>query len=190
MDASQKWKTTLKSENFRRKVHMYINNATGLEQAHNLQFTSTFPVVMVPEPEPEPATESADEESNYGSSVTASQDNSFGDYSPDDSDAEWKLLCDTPHQDINKEEATEQSGHEENLASFLRNWSLQYNISQQALKPLLQRLNNYERTLPESPRQLLRTPRIVPDIIDIEGGQYWHQGLGKLYYIITRYTKK
>ncbi|XP_055539699.1 uncharacterized protein LOC129726711 [Wyeomyia smithii] len=63
------------------------------------------------------------------------------------------------------------------LGAFRKNWSINYNISQQALKPLLHKLISYDRTLPEDPKRFLRTPRTVANVIDIQGGQYWHQGL-------------
>ncbi|XP_065088016.1 uncharacterized protein LOC135709552 [Ochlerotatus camptorhynchus] len=181
MDGPQKWKKTLKSGHFRRKVHVYRNinvsdvpNATEIEQPNELGSESALFVCAVPER----PTNSADEETDEGNSQTASLDNSLTDYSPDeDSEEEWNHLSDASYVEASQEEQAEHSSQAENLTSFLRNWSTQFNISQQALKPLLQKLNNYDRTLPESPRRLLRTPRINPTIIDIEGGQYWHQGL-------------
>lgn len=184
MDAPQKWRKTLKSGSFRRKVHVYQNKSFS-ETPH------TTETVQDNELEPEPGSSalaapdqprtSLDDNELYDDS-SASHDNSLGDYSPDeDSDAEWNHLHDTSLLEANEDESNEKSDNEENLASFLRDWSMQFNISQQALKPLLQKLNTYDRTLPESPRRLLRTPRMIPDIIDIEGGQYWHQGLGKFY---------
>lgn len=50
---------------------------------------------------------------------------------------------------------------------------------QQAMKPLLQKLNQLDSTLPRDPRRLLYTPRIKPSITAIDGGVYWHQGIGK-----------
>lgn len=47
------------------------------------------------------------------------------------------------------------------------------------MKPLMQNLTKYDQTLPKSPRRLLRTPRNKPVTIKIEGGEYWHQGVGK-----------
>ncbi|XP_065080789.1 uncharacterized protein LOC135703464 [Ochlerotatus camptorhynchus] len=119
------------------------------------------------------------EESDGSSSQPAPQDDSLENYSPDEvSDEELNLCSDTSYlETTHQEDSDENNCQVVNLATFLRNWSMQYNISQQALKPLLHKMNNYDRTLPECPRRLLRTPRINPTIIDIEGGQYWHQGL-------------
>lgn len=185
MDGPQKWKRTLKSGYFRRKVHVYQNtnpsatfNSVDTEKDTELGLgsESTFSINVVPEP--------PSDESGESSSDTAAQDYSSGDYSPDE---ELNLFSDTLNLEANQEASGRSSCQVESLTVFLRNWSLQYNISHQALKPLLQKLNNYERTLPESPRLLLRTPRINPTIIDFAGGQYWHQGLGNFH--VQKYVK-
>lgn len=188
MDVPKKWKNTLKSGNFRRKVHSYQNinpsdtsNPKETEEAAELGFgsRSTFSVFAVPEA-------SDEDESDGSSSQATSQNISLGDYSPDEvSDPELNLSSDLSFLQADQDEPNENNCQVENLATFLRNWSMEYNISQQALKPLLQKLSNYDRTLPECPRRLLRTPRVNPTIIDIEGGQYWHQGLGKFFHIST-----
>lgn len=72
-----------------------------------------------------------------------------------------------------------QDSVELDLTAFLQNWSLEHNIPHSALKPLLSRLSQYDRTLPEDPRRLLDTPRNPANIVEIQGGQYWHQVLGK-----------
>lgn len=69
---------------------------------------------------------------------------------------------------------------DQDLGTFLRNWSLEYRISHQALKPLLQKLSEGHAQLPTDPRRLLRTPRSKPEIHKIEGGSYWHHSIGKV----------
>ncbi|XP_065094440.1 uncharacterized protein LOC135714965 [Ochlerotatus camptorhynchus] len=75
---------------------------------------------------------------------------------------------------------------DKSLSTFPRNWSLEFNISQNAMKPLMQKLSQYDRTLPNSPRRLLRTPRTKPTIINLEGGEYWHQGVGNMILYLRR----
>lgn len=69
----------------------------------------------------------------------------------------------------------------ETLTTFIQKWSLEYNVSHSALKPLLNRLSTIDRCLPTDPRRLLKTPRKEPNLIQIGGGQYWHRGLGILF---------
>lgn len=88
----------------------------------------------------------------------------------------------SPDEDLNDKNVILNSV-ESDLTSFLQKWSLEHKISHAALKPLLTRLSQYDRTLPEDPRRLLDTPRKSAYVIDIEGGQYWHQGLGKSEYM-------
>lgn len=68
---------------------------------------------------------------------------------------------------------------EPDLTSFIQDWILKFKIGHNALKPLLCRLVEYDRTLPIDPRRLLDTPREPAKIEVIQGGQYWHNGLGK-----------
>lgn len=65
------------------------------------------------------------------------------------------------------------------MAVFLKKWSIDNNIRQKALKPLLKQLNNrFNLSLPCDPRTLMGTPRNPSTtIINIVGGEYWHQGL-------------
>lgn len=79
----------------------------------------------------------------------------------------------------NELEILDSDDNARNLQAFLRNWSIQYNITQQAMKPLLEKLQQFDRLLPTEPRRLMRTPRSGPSVRDIGGGQYWHQGIGR-----------
>ncbi|XP_021707461.1 uncharacterized protein LOC110678640 isoform X2 [Aedes aegypti] len=60
----------------------------------------------------------------------------------------------------------------------LQQWAIKHNITHQAVKELLSILKNQynDNDLPMDPRTLLHTPTSTP-VIDIPGGQYWHQGL-------------
>lgn len=61
----------------------------------------------------------------------------------------------------------------------LREWAVSKNISQEALKDLLNVINQrYPGTVPVDPRTLLQTPRNIV-IKEIEGGEYWYNGLTK-----------
>lgn len=194
MEAPQSWKKTLKSGTFRRMINKYKNkklfgtsNANHTTQANEQELKSMYTVLTNSIP---PETSADDDECDSQCSSTASNDNFLEDFSPDeDSEEELNHLSDMLLIETNQNELTLTTttlcGSEETLTAFLRNWSMQFNIPQQALKPLLQKLNSYERTLPESPRRLLCTPRTTPDITEIEGGQYWHQGLGKIVTQIT-----
>lgn len=67
---------------------------------------------------------------------------------------------------------------EQDLGTFLRDWSIKYNITHQALKPLLEKLAEYHRQLPVDPRRLLKTPRKTTVVESIDGGSYWHNSIG------------
>lgn len=60
----------------------------------------------------------------------------------------------------------------------LQEWAIKHNISHLALKDLLTIIKNQYNDihLPSDPRTLLGTPTSTA-IVDIPGGQYWHQGL-------------
>ena len=89
----------------------------------------------------------------------------------------------SPDEDSNVSDDQITKNVESDLTTFLQSWSLEHNISHAALKPLLSRLSQYDRTLPEDPRRLLDTPRKSANVIEIQGGRYWHQGLGKSTHI-------
>lgn len=81
--------------------------------------------------------------------------------------------------------ADEESDSTLDLTSFMQKWSLDFNITHAALKPLLTRLSQYDHMLPEDPRRLLETPRSNVSVCDIQGGQYWHRGLGECKIIMS-----
>lgn len=60
----------------------------------------------------------------------------------------------------------------------LQQWAIKYNINHQAMKELLSTIKTLytDNSLPADPRTLLHTPRSTL-VVDIPGGQYWHQGL-------------
>ena len=76
------------------------------------------------------------------------------------------------------EDSEEEDLEEEpfNLREELAHWALQYNISNAALRALLQILRSCGLDLPKDPRTLLQTP-INYDIKDLAGGKYCHIGL-------------
>lgn len=76
-------------------------------------------------------------------------------------------------------ESYEPGPMDDTLSNFLRRWTIDYNIRQIALKPLLEQLNHrFNVNLPIDPRTLMGTPKISSTTIDsIGGGNYWHQGL-------------
>ena len=69
---------------------------------------------------------------------------------------------------------------EQNLRvrSKLKTWATSFQINQMALKELISIWNErLPNLLPQDPRTLLKTPRIISiETID-ENGHYWHQGL-------------
>lgn len=63
------------------------------------------------------------------------------------------------------------------LLADLQSWAVEFNIRQSALKELLSILNTrLSNVLPRDPRTLLKTAQSV-EIMQMEGGQYWHQGV-------------
>lgn len=60
----------------------------------------------------------------------------------------------------------------------LQEWAIKHNISHLALKDLLTIIKNQynDNNIPTDPRTLLGTPSETK-VVDIPGGQYWHQGL-------------
>lgn len=106
-------------------------------------------------------------------------------------DAEFELGYWSPEENSSDDEdeyvyeddvgIDEEHPEPESLTTFMRNWSLEFNISHQALQPLLHRLHQMDNTLPENPRRLLQTPRKKAEIVEIDGGKYWHQGFGNTF---------
>ncbi|XP_062545556.1 uncharacterized protein LOC134212057 isoform X2 [Armigeres subalbatus] len=70
----------------------------------------------------------------------------------------------------------EYSRNSSNVA--LQQWAIKHNINHQAVKELLTIIKHeYSDTgLPTDPRTLLHTPKTTA-VVNIPGGQYWHQGL-------------
>lgn len=195
----------LNSGNFRRKVKKYrykdINNQTienRGQSTHSIdQKDPAEPITPDEDPVPGPAFPKMTYDPNFAEPLDVPSDMSDSDDSEplgvpsdisdyDDSDRasiesevepcpNLDHNCDPNKDPINNDLSDDLS---ENLTTFLRDWSMQYNIRQQALKPLLQKLNQLDPTLPTDPRRLLNTPRDKPSIIAIDGGEYWHQGIG------------
>lgn len=70
----------------------------------------------------------------------------------------------------------EDSGNEHLFVKSIKKWALDYNIKQNALKSLLQILNeNTNVKFPKDPRTLLRTPTHY-EITQLSHGQYCHLG--------------
>lgn len=95
-------------------------------------------------------------------------------YSPDEHD---KFSIDIPSEFADCDLSTQSKA--KTFHCFLRKWANNYNIRQNALKPLMQNLNHFfNAQLPKDPRTLLSTP-VKPsiEIIPLSGGLYWHQGL-------------
>lgn len=87
------------------------------------------------------------------------------------------FTIDIPSDLVGCDEPTDMKA--ETFQDFLRKWAINYSICQNALKPLLQNLNNfYNAQLPKDPRTLMCTPtKPSLQIIPLSGGLYWHQGL-------------
>lgn len=95
-------------------------------------------------------------------------------YSPDEHD---DFTIDIPIEFVGCDLLTQSKAN--TFQDFLRKWANNYNIRQNALKPLMQNLNHYfNAQLPKDPRTFLCTP-VKPSlkIIPLCGGLYWHQGL-------------
>lgn len=191
----------LKSGNFRRKVKKYRNTVTNrqfqavnqpIQQDYNCIINNPDPVVELPEsiPESVPSNETSQMtlpepiENNHfeNVSMTSLEFESSSDESLNQSSAELGLTCselsaDTVPMEFAK---TVEEVQTNDLQTFLRSWSFEYHIRQHAMKPLLHRLNQLDSKLPTDPRRLLSTPRNKHPITSIEGGQYWHQGIGKM----------
>lgn len=61
----------------------------------------------------------------------------------------------------------------------LREWVVDYNISQRALRALIQilKIAYNDKKLPKDPRTIMKTPRSVEVTKMSDGSEYWHQGL-------------
>ncbi|EDS39346.1 conserved hypothetical protein [Culex quinquefasciatus] len=181
MASDEKFKKFLKSGTFSRWTQKY--------QTREAEFTTreTAGSVSSGQPVPEPAHVDvpgfefeADQADVSGPEFLDQNEESDFDleyWSPEeyssDEDQEGQF-----YEDV-QSEMEEEHAQPESLTTFMRNWSLEFNIPHQALQPLLQRLHQIDSSLPESPRRLLQTPRTKATIVEIEGGKYWHQGFGK-----------
>lgn len=67
---------------------------------------------------------------------------------------------------------------EESLENELKTWATTFKITHSALQSLLTILRTYHPFLPKDPRTLLKTGTKY-NVIDIDGGLYYHFGLGK-----------
>lgn len=65
------------------------------------------------------------------------------------------------------------------LLLSLREWVVHYNISQRALRALIQmlKISYNDKKLPKDPCTIMKTPRSVEVTKMIDGSEYWHQGL-------------
>lgn len=195
MDYRKKWKLFLNSGNFRRKVKKYqhkdINNQSidnPVRSSYSIERINPLAEFLKPveDPEPEPSLPKTTVDPNFAESLGVHSKRDSDD--ADETSMEPLIESEMepyPNLDPNCDSSTDPMNDvSEDLSPFLRNWSIQYNIRQQALKPLLQKLNQLDPTLPTDPRRLLYTPRIKPSIIAIGGGEYWHQGIGKITYFL------
>lgn len=193
MDAHEKWKKILKSGNYRRKVNQYrkLRTVCDYEDPNN---NASENVSSEPQDDlfdtqalslhPEDSSEFFNDDEQNSDEDSDIQNAFVEEYSPDEASDSDLENSDHPgiYQDVGSLDADIEPDtyEDESLSTFLRKWSLEFNISQNAMKPLMQKLTQYDRTLPNSPRRLLRTPRNKPSVINIEGGEYWHQGVGKI----------
>lgn len=172
MSSEDKFKKFLKSGTFSRWTRKH--------QTRTVENTAGETSGLITPPEPEPVSShvwTSDIEFEADPELNQEEDSDFdlGDWSPEenssDESEDGRFDEDDPGIDEEQPEL-------ESLTTFMRNWSLEFNISHQALQPLLQRLNQIDSSLPESPRRLLQTPRKRPILVEIGGGKYWHQGFG------------
>uniref|UniRef100_A0A2M4CWX4 Putative myelin protein regulatory factor-like a n=1 Tax=Anopheles darlingi TaxID=43151 RepID=A0A2M4CWX4_ANODA len=70
---------------------------------------------------------------------------------------------------------------EEAWREKLRIWATHSNISHRQLRGLLRILHEPHSSLPLDPRTLLGTPTEPATVFEMDGGTYWHNGLGKYY---------
>lgn len=172
MDGSDSWRKYLKSGSFRRKLEKYEN----FELDDDCEPSTSKHVIA--ESSQKIALDidthmRVDGEQLSQQNQSAAVNDVYSDHCSDSEE-----VLEVSH-DYSPDDTSELEDNTQDLATFLQNWSLEHNIAHSALKPLLNRLSNVDRTLPTDPRRLLGTPRKEPELINIEGGQYWHQGLGK-----------
>lgn len=174
---SKNWENLVHSGSYKRKVKKYVSIDASILDEQLIYPENTEPAAQMvndlPDSIPLPCSSShvQSQELHNNSEIiddlqTLNEDDSIvlsdGYYSPDEG-------CDDYADDDD----------DSDLTSFLQKWSLDFNITHAALKPLLTKLSQYDRMLPEDPRRLLATPRDLIKVCEIEGGKYWHQGLGE-----------
>lgn len=183
MDRSKKWENIVKSGSYNRNVKRYseIDASTFSEQINSSDTEDTSSNNL----ESVPSTSTI-----HPPSLSSSQDVpvevpplKIDDDVLNTSDDDYKPASEDEYYspDDGSIEDDDMNNVESDLTSFLRDWSLEFKITHSAMKPLLSRLSQYDRMLPKDPRQLLETPRKTANIVEIQGGQYWHQGLGEYY---------
>ncbi|XP_062542928.1 uncharacterized protein LOC134210711 [Armigeres subalbatus] len=172
MENSKKWEKFVRSGSYNRSLKKY-SDITVPETFQNVHETETSTATSDPasyrnsssQVDWRPAVPLAENDDEFSELEDVISQIHEDYYSPDN------VADYSPDNDANYEYV------EEDLSSFLQSWSLENKISHAALKPLLARLSQYDRTLPEDPRRLLITPRKPVAVVKIQGGQYWHQGL-------------
>lgn len=81
--------------------------------------------------------------------------------------------------DLNKNEIDAEIENEQSFQTSIKSWALDYNIKHNALKSLLQILNEHTNVkFSKDPRTILRTPNNYK-ITDLSHGQYCHLGFKK-----------
>lgn len=91
--------------------------------------------------------------------------------------SETEVLDEDQH--LNKNEINEVMENEQSFQTSIKSWALDYNIKHNALRSLLQILNeNTNVKFSKDPRTILTTP-INYKIIDLSHGQYCHLGFKK-----------
>ncbi|KAJ8968785.1 hypothetical protein NQ314_002092 [Rhamnusium bicolor] len=63
----------------------------------------------------------------------------------------------------------------------LAQWAIEENIHQSSLKKLLQIINKTfpDVKLPKDPRTLLKTPNLLLEVVEVDGGDYYYFGIEK-----------
>lgn len=202
-DSPKKWKTFLKSGHFKRKINKYLSITPEVIRRGKIRFPEKHGqhkrkqqqscVDVVVEKSPEPRIED--------SLLTIDRPEcEFGRLSYDDGldstiTSEALSVPKSTPSGSHQQEPSHEISHtakdndeligvnydvykDMELEPFMKEWSIDYRIAHQALKPLLHKLNEYHPQLPVDPRRLLNTPRRKPQMYAIEGGNYWHHNLG------------
>lgn len=85
--------------------------------------------------------------------------------------------CADEDTDEDEEEYDNEDDKNEALSTALKNWSLEHNIKQSALRDFIKIINDrLPNVLPKDPRTLLQTTQDIP-LTPLGQGQYWHHGL-------------